>query len=47
MAVASHESPTLLGGDDNPPPTPSDVVSEYDDLSAAEVLSKLEKVHIL
>ena len=44
MAVAPEHSPTLLSGDDNTPPTPSDVSSEYDGLTAAEVLSKLEKV---
>lgn len=44
MAVAPEHSPTLLSGDDYAPPTPSDTGSEYDGLTAAEVLSKLEKV---
>ena len=44
MAVAPQDSPTMLSGDDSAPPTPSDVASEYDGLTAAEVLSKLEKV---
>ena len=43
MAVAPQESPTMLSGDDSVPPTPSDVASD-DGLTAAEVLSKLEKV---
>lgn len=44
MAVAPEHSPALLSGDDSAPPTPSDVASEYDGLTAAEALSKLEKV---
>lgn len=43
MAVAPEQSPTLLSRDDSAPPTPSDVTSEYDGLTAAEVLNKLEQ----
>lgn len=41
MAVAQQHSPTI-SDDDSAPPTPSDLASD-DGLTAAEVLSKLEK----
>ena len=45
MAVAQQHSPTMISDDDSAPPTPSDLASD-DGLTAAEVLSKLEKVCI-
>ena len=44
--MASPDSPPLLPSDNNVPATPSSASSEYESLSPAEVLKKLEEVGI-
>jgi len=42
--MASPDSPPLLPSDNDAPATPSSASSEYESLSPAEVLKKLEEV---
>jgi len=45
--MASPGSPPLLPSDNDAPATPSSASSEYESLSPAEVLNKLEEVGLL